>query len=205
MNPVFLSASVPYDKPDVPGNDAYVKKADPVAIRDAVIALLEVVLPRTELYFGGHPAITPMVRRVAERRKLLDRVKNYQSAWFLEEFPADNDYFPHLIVTRRGDSLTDSLRIMRNRMLRMLAPGDADDHPPKRPFSAAFFIGGMKGIKDELGLFREIHGDAPPCFPIASTGGASRDLLDDAPGPWRGPLLSDSNYVPLFRSLLNIK
>jgi len=193
MNPVFLSASVPYIKKGVPGNETHVRTADPLAIRDAVIALLEVVLPRAELYFGGHPAITPMVRRVAQTRSLLHRVKNYQSAWFLERFPDDNEHFEHLIVIPARETLDESLRVMRAQML------------GNRKFSAAFFIGGMQGIKDEYELFRKLHGPGPPCFPVASTGGAALELLEFAPIQHRSDLLGDTNYVPLFRRLLGIQ
>ena len=207
MNPVFLSASVPYPRPDVPGNAEHVKTADPLAIRDAVMARLEVVLPRTELYFGGHPAITPMVRRVAERHELLGKVRNYQSRWFIDKFPTDNEAFPHLIITPSADTLDASLLTMRKRMLKMLEPKDAEDQAPKRPFSAAFFIGGMKGVLDEYMLFRDIHGPGPPCFPVGTTGGAALDLLNGKIAPEFAlvPLANDTNYVPLFRRLLGIK
>jgi hypothetical protein len=207
MNPVFLSASVPYPKKDVPRNAEHVKTADPIAIRDAVMALLEVVLPHTELYFGGHPAITPMVRRVAERRELLGKVKNYQSQWFLDKFPKDNEAFPHLIITPSGRTLDDSLVTMRTRMLKMLRPKDVEEAPPKGKFVAAFFIGGMKGVLDEYQMFRDIHGPAPPCFPVGTTGGAALDLLNDrvAPESAHTRLATDTNYVPLFRELLGIK
>src|SRR6185295_1814556 len=82
VNAVFLSASVP----DPERNGKYFETADNIAIRDAVTALVELVLPVTRLYFGGHPAITPMVRVSAHRLGLLENVRNYQSTWYEEFF-----------------------------------------------------------------------------------------------------------------------
>lgn len=58
LAPVFLSASIP----DPARDKRYFGTGDTIAIRDAVIALVSVVLPRTKLVFGGHPAITPLVK-----------------------------------------------------------------------------------------------------------------------------------------------
>ena len=56
---VFLSASVP-----LPNRDAsFFQTADVVAIREAIKALVLVLLEKNgDLVFGGHPAITPLVR-----------------------------------------------------------------------------------------------------------------------------------------------
>jgi len=51
----FLSASVPY------GKRALEYKPDPIAVRDAVQALVSVVIRDSMLVFGGHPAITPLI------------------------------------------------------------------------------------------------------------------------------------------------
>jgi hypothetical protein len=58
---VFLSASVPDPKRD----PKYYRTADVTAIRDAVRALVTIVLPKARLVWGGHPAITPPVRVIA--------------------------------------------------------------------------------------------------------------------------------------------
>ena len=53
---VFLSASVPLPS----RNPKYFDTADVIAIRDAVRALIMVVVEQQgQLVFGGHPAITP--------------------------------------------------------------------------------------------------------------------------------------------------
>ena len=56
---IFLSASVP-----LPGRDKrFIETADVVGIREAVKGLVHVIMERGDhLIFGGHPAITPMVR-----------------------------------------------------------------------------------------------------------------------------------------------
>lgn len=56
---VFLSASVPLPS----RNRAYFDTADVIAIRDAIRALTMVIIEEDiQLVFGGHPAITPMIR-----------------------------------------------------------------------------------------------------------------------------------------------
>ena len=56
---IFLSASVPLPL----RNAAYFNTADVIAIRDAVRALMLVIIEqKAELVFGGHPAISPMIR-----------------------------------------------------------------------------------------------------------------------------------------------
>jgi len=58
LSNIFLSASVP-----APGEPFY-DTIDVIAIRDSVKALATVVLPKAHLIWGGHPAITPLIRNV---------------------------------------------------------------------------------------------------------------------------------------------
>jgi hypothetical protein len=188
MNPVFLSASVP----DPSRHPKFFMTADVVAIRDAVTALVETVLPQTTLYFGGHPAITPMVRRVAERLELLEKVALFQSREYQKNFPLDNQFFPN-------QRLADDLHDMRDKMLN------------SERFAAAVFVGGMEGVETE---WRSVQ-QAPlqsgvPMFPLASTGGAalllweSEDIVKQYPPQLRTALRTDFNYVPLIRKLLQM-
>jgi len=171
VRPVFLSASIPYPKSD-PGVDvtAYCADTDRDAIREAVLALVRVVLPRTQLYYGGHPAITPFVAQVAleagEAR--LGRVKVFQSDRWRGFYPPENRAFRDIeFVMALGDeSKADSLKRMRDAMLQK---------GTDRFFSAAFFIGGMNGVEDEYRLMRSLHPEVP-CFPVATTGAAARML-----------------------------
>lgn len=181
--PVFVSASVP--DPRRPGQEMYAETADNVAIRDAITALVQVVTPVTTLVFGGHPAITPMVARVAGQMNTLENVTIYQSAYFEPMFPRETRAFRSLrIIPARGDR-DQSLEDMRAAML-------------KGPFEAAFFIGGMLGVEEE---FRALQGSTA-CYPIATTGGAALNL---AKGYTDRPYLFTSyDYVPLFRRLLGV-
>ncbi|MFO1120478.1 MAG: hypothetical protein U1E38_10455, partial [Rhodospirillales bacterium] len=89
MKTVFLSASIPDPRRD----RQYFETADNLAIGDAVHALCTVVLPQDRLIFGGHPAIIPIVQRVAA---MLDRhmsVSLYLSALFKDQFPEEYRHF----------------------------------------------------------------------------------------------------------------
>jgi SLOG cluster3 family len=66
---IFLSASVPLPS----RNPLYFDTADVIAIRDAVRALTMVVVEQhVQLVFGGHPAITPMIRLHPRNRELVE-------------------------------------------------------------------------------------------------------------------------------------
>ena len=55
---IFLSASIPLPERD----PKYIDSADIIAIRDAVTALIDVVIPEYRLIWGGHPSITQIGR-----------------------------------------------------------------------------------------------------------------------------------------------
>lgn len=84
MIDVFLSASVP-----LPSRDRqFFESADVLAIREALKALAEVVLPEGHLTCGGHPAITPLLALfVRERGLSKERVTIFQSEFFASQFP----------------------------------------------------------------------------------------------------------------------
>jgi len=188
MKTFFLSASVPLRA----RHEAYYQTADVVAIRESLRGLVAAVLPTSRLVFGGHPAITPMVRVGAQRMGLnvSNSVTLYQSAWFCEDFPQDNEAFEKLIVTERLQSRETSLSYMRHRMLT-----DQD-------YDAAVFIGGMNGIEEEWKLFGQHHPGVPR-YPIASTGAAARILFEKNTG-LPEELATEFAYLHLFRKhLLN--
>ena len=186
---VFLSASVP-DPRREPG---YAATADTVAITAAVTALAYVTLGRRTLVWGGHPAITPMIWVVAESMRIDygKWVKLYQSKWYENKFPEDNERFQNVTFTDVIDEDKDkSLRHMRERMFR------------ERRFTAAVFIGGMGGIIEEFELFTRFQPNAA-AIPLVSTGGAVQDLekrmisvADD--------LRRDFDYIAVFHRHLNI-
>ena len=78
---IFLSASVPLPS----RNRIYFHTADVIAIRDAIRALVMVIIEQeAQLVFGGHPAITPMIRlQIAQTGAPVgERVVMFQSRYF---------------------------------------------------------------------------------------------------------------------------
>ena len=198
LDAVFLSASVP----DPLRDEKYFATGDTVAIRDAVIALLMVVLPRSRLVFGGHPAITPMVKWVADQLGAFDRVRMFQSEFFRDRYLKDLELFRYEEIKAVPGDREESLRRMRIAMIE------------SEPFHAAFFIGGMEGVEAEYELLRERKSRVPR-FPVYTTGGAARILwatersltaenanVHEAHGPELDQLRSDNSYVGLFTNLL---
>jgi len=185
MKPVFLSASIPDPKRD----PRFFNTADPTAISEAVIGLATVVLPHTRLVFGGHPAISPLVRFVAERFGTAANVVIYQSRFFEDAVPADSRYFENLTWTPAvpGDR-DESLYIMRKAMIGSEA------------FGAGIFIGGMEGVLDEFSRFPK-H---TPAYPVASTGGAALELWEQVSlePAVHAALMHNLTYTSLFTYLL---
>ena len=161
LKKIFLSASIPLADRDA----KYFDTADNTAIRDAVIALARIVLPKAELVWGGHPSITPLIKLVLEKQQLRveDHVTLYQSNFFAKFFPPENEYVEKIIRIDVLEDRASSLQLMRQKMI------------VENDFCAAIFIGGMEGVEDEYKLFKEAHPNVP-IFPIASTGAASRIL-----------------------------
>lgn len=187
LNKIFLSASIPYKERDKQFYDS----ADFIAIRDSVKALATVVIPRAHLIWGGHPAITPLIRFVVERMKvnLKEHVTLYQSDYFSNFFPPDNFHFEGIQLIKKGYDRNDSLIKLREEMI------------IGNNYCAGVFIGGMEGVLEEFELFRNSHPKALT-FPIASTGAAAKqiyerfDFKDDK-------LLNEYAYMFLFKDLFN--
>jgi hypothetical protein len=188
---VFLSASVPLPS----RNPAYFDTADVIAIRDAVRALTMVVVEQqVQLVFGGHPAITPMIRlQIAQTGTPVgDRVVLFQSRYFEREFPQDNAAFEHVeLVDAVQNDQQASLQRMRESML-------------AKPFHVGIFIGGMEGVEEEYAMFLHLQ-PGIPAFPIASTGAAAARLFDgNADLQREHPELRDElSYLTLMRDLIN--
>lgn len=185
---VFLSASVPLPHRD----KRFIGTSDVVAIREAVKGLVQVLLERRgRLVFGGHPAITPMVRLLFNQagRAPRDNVTLYQSELFRREFPPDNEAFERIIIVPKvDDDRARSLLAMRQRMI------------GEKGYTSAVFIGGMEGVLDEFAMFRDIH-PTVPMFPIASTGAAAAELFRDHRFS-EAMLSTQLTYSTLFRRLL---
>lgn len=185
----FLSASIP----DPKRNERYYGTADIIAIRDAVRALATVVIPKSHLVWGGHPAITPLIREVlfTMNTDVNKHVTLYQSEFFRNQFPDDNKYIEKVIVVPASINREESLLQMRIQMFM------------KKKFSAAIFIGGMEGAEDEYKLFKEYHPNVK-LLPIASTGAAAKILYENYHFNFDERLVNDYAYMSLFKSLLGL-
>jgi hypothetical protein len=206
--------------------------ADAAEISQAIVAVARAVLSsKGRLVFGGHPTVTPLVLAIAqeylpedhaERREIQDRhespVVAYQSEIFtpfvpesiknllqwnlgevMETKKAQNE-IPEF--TRTGKLIqgtaTKSLEIMRTNMLE-----------DTKPF-AAFFIGGMQGIRDEANLCRQL---VPHCklFYLGAPGGASRRLAEENLNAFQKPykefardMMYSRSYPALAQNLIRL-
>lgn len=185
---VFLSASIPLPERD----KIFLDTADTFAIKESVKALTLVILERRgHLVFGGHPAITPVIRLMFNGARLStrDHITLYQSSLFRREFPPENDAFERIEVIEAEDGDREkSLLKMRRRMI-----GDY-------AFDCGVFIGGMEGVIQEFDMFREMHPHVP-VYPIASTGAAAGILFASQPF-FDHQLKTELTYPTLFRKIL---
>ncbi len=185
---VFLSAGMP---DPVRGPD-YAATADPVAITSAISALVHVLLGRRLLVFGGHPAITPMIWVMAEHLGVEygSWVRLYQSLYFADQFPEDNERYQNTVFTTAKDDIASSLAAMREQMF--------SDYS----YEAAVFIGGMKGIEDEFALLAAKQPNTR-MLPLASTGGAAL-VLAHAGSEGQGVVQESLDYVMYLHEQLGI-
>ena len=187
---IFLSASVPLPS----RNEAFFATADVIAIRDSVRALVMVIIEqKATLVFGGHPAITPMIRlQVAQSgRPVGNTILMYQTRFHERSFPEDNRFFERVVLVNAVDrNEKASLEAMRRSML-------------DRRFRAGIFIGGMEGVSDEYAMFREMH-PKTPAFPVASTGAAAGIIYaaDQRLSAIHPELSTEISYLTLMRSLI---
>lgn len=189
---VFLSASFP-SRERAPH---FFETADPDEITQATVATCRAVLAaRGRLVFGGHPSVTPLVMMVAEeylpesvadrvelRRSGLAPVIVYQSETFRSAMPQSTRNLeawglgdlrwvgpsgeePRFATGRTllHGSAAFALQRLRERMLTETKP------------VAGVFIGGMEGIREEAGLYRQICTERPLYF-IGAPGGAAQEL-----------------------------
>jgi hypothetical protein len=181
MNDIFLSASIPLpdrDKENFTGTDV-------LAIREALKALIEIVLPDGSLTFGGHPAITPLVSIYSREMKIdPTRITVFQSRYYEGRFPATIDQFVNVRHTTALKTERASLKLMRKEMI------------SSKNFDAAVLIGGMDGVSEEYRLFSEIH-PQKRIIPIATTGAAARHIF--AQGKFDPAWKDELNYTTLFR------
>jgi len=185
---IFLSASIPLPHRD----PKYLETVDVVAIRDSIRALVSVVVPDGQIVFGGHPAITPLIRLLVREMALnvREHVILYQSLFFKPQFPREVSEFEEVrLIEAEANDRDASLAKMRQTMI------------SAHTFDAGIFIGGMEGVEIEYDIFRELH-PGKPAYPIASTGAAAR-ILFETYIPDRRELMDDLRYLSLFRRLLS--
>jgi hypothetical protein len=191
MKNIFLSASIPSPE----RHPKYYESADIIAIREAIIALTTVALPHHRIIWGGHPSITPLIYFVMEKMGLQNKIQEYvtlyQSEYFKDKFPLDNNKFENVILTENLGDIPSSIEHMRIRMF------------TENKFDAAIFIGGMDGIEVEYKMFKEYHTEAL-ILPIASTGAATKIVYDNFfPEEQKNErFLKDYGYMSLFQKFL---
>ena len=190
LKKVFLSASIPLPDRD----QAYFSTADICAIRDAVNALAKIIVPNAHLVWGGHPSITPLIRYILQQLKVDTKkhVTLYQSIFFEDIFPVDNQLIENLVLTERLDDEPSSLKYMRNKMI------------VENQFAAGIFIGGMEGVEEEFAIFSKSQPQAL-LLPIASTGGAALNIFNKKEYDYSSELKTNFSYLSLFDHLLNEK
>lgn len=187
LKKIFLSASIPLPE----RHPKFYETADFIAIRDAVIALANTILPHYKLIWGGHPSITPIIYYVLEKMKIdvQQHVELYQSKFFEEHFPVDNNKFENVILTPSFNNQNDSVTLMRELML------------GSNEFYAGVFIGGMEGIETEYKMFTEFHPKAK-IIPLASTGAGAKIIYENYNFEKNLRFENDYAYMALFQDLL---
>ena len=185
MIDIFLSSSVPLPQRD----RRFFDTADVLSIREAIKALVEVVLPVGRITCGGHPAITPLLALFVREAGLeQDRLSIFQSALFSGKMPPEISQFANvMVVPAVGEDRDASLTEMRTKMI------------SSRQFDAAVIIGGMEGVFEELEIFKRHHSQAV-VLPLASTGAAAAIIHRD--GGYDDQLKRSLTFPSLFRRRL---
>lgn len=190
LKAIFLSASVP--EVGRAGSDDF----DAFLIKEAVTALIEVILGRYLLVWGGQPAITPMIWEASRRYNVSypGVVTLYQSAYWKGRYPKTNTAFGNFVETEAVPSdKVASLAKMRNQML------------SNHDFHGGVFIGGMEGVLNEYEIFKS-HNPRAVVLPIPSPGGTSRILFQGEQREGRLPKeLEDAvDFTYWFQKLLDV-
>ncbi|MBO7551079.1 MAG: hypothetical protein J6T62_06110 [Fibrobacter sp.] len=160
---IFLSAGIPDE-----GREGF-KTTNRAAVAAAVMAFTRVCAEYSiPFYFGGQPAITPLVWSVAkdfsEEKKPLITI--YQSRFFEGSTPREVDYFENIVWTKSiGNNKNDSIRELRKQMF------------SENETIAAIFIGGSDGVRTEYKMLKDMS-PKTRMLPFASTGGVSKEVFE---------------------------
>jgi hypothetical protein len=202
--PRFLSGHTILLSASIPDPDRWAGPFDAFEITDAVVAGGRSVLTAGgRLVTAAHPTIAPLLVYLASEFPPEDRaqVVVYQSALFDEALPDATKRFQDAglgtviwVQGAKGEEPVPgkwdhSLRIMRTRMLEEAQP------------SAAFFVGGMAGIREEYDMFKDMFPDRP-AYPLGRPGGEARKLAPSSPHPLRDELRTGDVYPAVFRRAL---
>lgn len=118
---IFLSASVPQPDREFFGTE------NVYAIKEAVISFVRVCAEkRLPFYFGGHPAITPLVWNVAKNYSgdKVPAIKIYQSRYFGDQIPQEVEHFNDVHMTEAVDG---DVRKSVNHMRHARGTADRDE------------------------------------------------------------------------------
>ena len=183
---IFLSASIP-----TPGREFFGTE-DVIAIREAVMAFTKVCMDKQRaFYFGGHPAITPLVWEVAKDYapdKFKELIRIYQSSFFIGKTPKEVDFFNNIVWTEKQIDIPQSVELMRKQMF------------TDNKTETAVFIGGMRGIVDEYKMLKDYYPQIQ-VLPMATTGAASEQLYKEL-GINNPDLCDNFSYVTVFKKYL---
>lgn len=182
MKHIFLSASVPLPE----RNRVYFETADVFLIREAIRALIEVIIPVGTITFGGHPAITPLVSLYLDCTDFgKERVTIFQSELFPRQTGKNALDFADIRYTQAvHGEIVPSLTLMRKEMI------------GSRQFDAAVLIGGMEGINEEVEIFKQFHPTAL-ILPVPSTGAAARMIYNS--GDFPVDIETEISFASMFR------
>lgn len=184
---IFLSAGIPS-----PNKEGYYGTTNDAAITSAVMAFTRVCAEyNIPFYFGGQPAITPLVWSVAKdyNKYFYNLLTIYQSRQWEKYTPKEVVYFRKIVWTVAGKDEDSSLFIMRTKMF-------TENKTP-----IAIFIGGADGVVREYEMLKHLSPDTK-IIAFDSVGGGSSEVfrkegLTDV-------LLKDNfAYYQIFKRLLH--
>lgn len=182
MIDVFLSASIPLPT----RHPRFYDTADVLAIREAIKALVEVVMPVGRLTCGGHPTITPLLALFVREAKLdSEHLTIFQSKLHNAVLPKENAAFADV---RMIDAVESDVEASHSKMREAMMAS--------RPFKAAVFIGGMEGIHTEAEMFATRWPDGK-LIPVGATGAAAYELASQERFP--AIFRTERTYPTLFR------
>lgn len=184
---IFLSAGIP-----TPDKEGYYGTTNDAAIAGAVMAFTRVCAEyNIPFYFGGQPAITPLVWSVAkDYNKYFENLLTiYQSKKWEHYTPKEVVYFKKIVWTQAVEDKEESLLMMRSKMF------SENDTP------IAIFIGGADGVVREYELIKKISPETK-IVAFESAGGGSAEVFQKE-GLTDVRLKDNFAYYQIFKRLLN--